>query len=702
MSDGRFCVLEAASPQESAIPETWSSIRVPWVIMLWTLFLLSLGLLCFGIASGAAILYTAATLVLFALPGFFVAPIFFGSDPGVRPESAVIGSVFGIAISSYIAIVIGFLYGWQPKFIALAIMGLACVCAAVRYSVKDRLYLPVRKWTRIDYSILAAMGLVLALFTASPALHVGKLTSHGYAYTWLYGFDFVYRSDVIQAMTTKLPPDWFWMTGVPLRMYLVGYAMPAFAYAASGKAIALHSVLLLMTLCSSLLMLACLYIFLRTLFSETKVLLSAIFVTLFAYSYYWFYDVLNAFLIRLGHGFHFSGSVSSVSHHFQRTFLVEPQAALATSLLLIVLSLLALVRYRLNDYALAVFLGICLGVSFGMEAMQGLLAIAWFGFFYLGRLLLAKGSLRDEYGPFLAAVSSCGLVCASFFLLGMYHRSTSHLAPMEFNTWIAKFGLAYFPIEIGPLLLLGAWGVARWWRRSRQDFGWPLLLLGALTLIQVLLVFQKPPARMADRILPVVLVPFVAYFFQDLWSRNSKRSTRLFVVAIILAAVPNFFTDVYFTSDVNNVSDTYYVRPEDMQACQWIRQNLPETAVIQGDYNYFAGPDRGLYMSLIASFAGRPQVLGWSTNAGFVVDNGAALAKERRQDIDAALSSSQLSPLIGFVQKYSVDYLYVGPSEQGKYPQLLPLLQTAPDQFREIYSRNGVSLFRYVAAANLH
>src|SRR5262249_41924447 len=249
-----------------------------------------------------------------------------------------------------------------------------------------------------------------------------------------------------------------------------------------------------------------------------------------------------------------------------------------------------------------------------------------------------------------------------------------------------------------PLFVLGIWGIVRWWRGSREDFGWPLLLLGAITLAQVVFVLQRPPARMADRFLPLVLLPFAAYLYRDLWSRNSRRRSRILFAFILLIAVPTSFTDIYFTSSVNNVRETYYVRSEDMQACEWIRGNLPETAVIQGDYNYFAGPDRGLYLSLIASFAERPQVLGWSTNAAFVLDNGVNPATERRSDIDAALSSAQISTLIAFAQKYSVDYFYVGPLEQARHPQLLPLLQSVPNQFREVYSRNGVSLFLFVPA----
>lgn len=694
MNQNSFPITAPPLSERTAPSELFRALPFPWVIVLWTLFLLSLVFLSIGIAGYTAIFYSAVTLMLFALPGPFLAPVLVGGAPELRPIRVILGAVFGITLSSYVAIVMGFRYGWNPKRISLAIVALTLLCALVGRIFRARFGLTLRPWTFTDHAILSALGIFLVLFSARPALHVGQLTSHGYAYTWLYGFDFVYRADVIQSMTLHLPPDWSWMTGVPMRMYLVGYALPAFAYTAAGKTIALHSVLLLTTLFFSFLLLACLYLFLRTLFAQTKVLLFALFAALFASSYYWVYDAAKAFLIGPNPGFRVYGSVS---HHLYRMLLVEPQAALATSLLLIVLTLLALVRYRLNDYVVAAFCGVCLGISFGAEAMQGVIAIAWFGIFYFARFLFRKSSLREELGPFLAAVLSCGLICGSFFLLGMYQRSTSHLTPVGVNWWIVKFGLPYFLLDLGPLLLLGVWGILSWWRGAREDFGWPLLSLGAVVLLQVLFVLQRPAARMADRFLWLVLLPFAACLFRDLWAAPAKRLARSLAVVLVLLAIPTFFTDIIFTSANNNVPETYYVRPEDMQACQWIRRNLPETAVIQGDYNYFAGPDRGLYMSLIASFAQRPQVLGWATNAAFVVDNGAALARERRLDIEAALASRDVSSLAAFARKYSVDYLYVGPSEQAKYPQLLPLLRSAPAQFREVYSQSGVSLFRSLA-----
>jgi hypothetical protein len=675
-----------------------------WTVVASTLLVSALAVLSIQIAPPAAILYTAAAFLLFMLPGIFISPIFFGKGSGWQPERITFGAVFGIAASGYVAIVVGFLWGWSPTAIVIAILGLSCACAAIARILRNHPLLPLpRKWTATDFTILSGMCLVLVLFVAFPFLHVGKLTSRGYAYTWLFGLDFLWRSDAISAMTVHLPPDLLWMTGNPVRMYLVGYAMPAFAFAAGGRLLPVHSILLLMTLGLALLMLACLYTFLRTLFSDARVLASSAFLVLFAYSYYWVY----AFMKRLvaTPGVHTGllidpkfWNYDGVSHLFQRTFLVEPQAALATSLLLVILTMLALNRYRLQNIALGTFFGVCLGIIFGTDALQGLITVAWFGLLYLVRFFRAKGRLQDEYLPFVSAVLSCAAVAGSFFLLGMYQLSTSHLLKLQFNSWIALFGVAFFPVEFGPLIFLGVWGVIRWWRRSRGAFAWPLLLLAAIVLLQVAFVAEPPIStpRMADRLLPVVLVVFAAYLFRDLWSGRLSVSNRFWAAVILFAALPTFFTDIYFTSNIQDPYTTRYVRKEDQQACDWIRKNLPETAVIQGETQYFVGADHGEYLNLIASFSGRPQVLGWNTGAAVLVADGWQIAEQRIPDIQAMLDATDSSQLTAILHKYSIEYVYVGPFEQERHKTLLPVVQNARDEFREVYSQNQVHIFQYL------
>lgn len=666
-----------------------------WVNALWAIFIVALGAFSLRIASPATIFYSALTLALFFLPGLLIAPVFLGGDRDTLTARAIFGASFGVAMSGYVAVVTGFLAGWSPKLIVIAILSLSCVCAVLAHAFKGRFVVPMRRWTAADSAILAGIGTVLVLFTASPAMHVGKLTSRGYAYTWLYGLDFVARADFALAMTSKLPPDFYWMSGVPLRLYLVGYAGPAFAFSASGRTIDLHAALILMSLAFGFLMLACLYLFLRSIFSETKVLISSMFICLLGYSYYWIYDAAKAPLIRPGHRFDFH---DSVSHLFQRVCLVEPQAAMATSLLLTVLTFLTLTGCRLKSYALAVFLGVCLGLSFGSDAMQGIVVIAWFGLLFSIRVLFVRGSLREEFFPFFAAVAATGAVCASYFGIGMYQRSSSHLVSFDFNTWMVRYGLFFFLAEFGPLIILGVWGAIRWWRQSREPFAWAPLLLGIVAMLPVMFLKQSttPRPRMADRLLPITLIVFAAYLLRELFSARGGRATRVWVFALVLLAVPTFFTDMYYTSNVEDLYNTRYVLAEDMQACDWIRHNLPESAVIQGSYNYFIPPDRGLYFSLISSFAQRPQVLGWFSGAATLVDDGWPLAERRREDIEATMSSGSLNSLLNFVQKYSVDYVYVGSVEQRKFKDLLPLLQSAPKEFQPVYSKDGVFLFRHI------
>jgi hypothetical protein len=677
-----------------------------WTVFASTLLVLAIVVLCIEIAPPAAILYTVATFLLFMLPGILVGPVLFGKGSAWLPERIIFGAIIGIAASGYTAIVVGVLYGWSPKGIVVAILGLSCACAAIGRVFRDHPLLPLpRKWTAADFTILSGMCLVVVLFVASPYLHVGKLTSRGYAYTWLFGLDFLWRSDAISAMTVHLPPDLLWMTGNPVRMYLVGYAMPAFAYAAGGKLLPLHSIVLLTILGSALLMLASLYAFLRTLFSDTRVLASSAYLVLFAYSYYWVY----AFVKRLvaTPGVHTGllidpkfWNYDGVSHLFQRSFLVEPQAALASSILLVMLSMLALIRYRLKSIALGTFFGICLGITFGTDALQGLIVVAWFGLLYLVRFIRAKGRFQDEYLAFAAAVLSCGAISGSFFLLGMYQLSTSHMVKFQFNSWIALFGIGFFPVEFGPLIFLGLWGMFRWWRQSRGAFAWPLLLLAAIVLLQVAFVAEPPVStpRMADRLLPIVLLVFAAYLFRDLWSARLSGSNRTLTAGILLAALPTFFSDIYFTSNIQDPYTTRYVRTQDQQACDWIRKNLPETAVIQGETQYFVGADHGEYLNLIASFSGRPQVLGWNTGAAVLVADGWQICVRRIPDIQAMLDATDSSQLIRILQKYSINYVYVGPFEQERHKTLLGVIQSSPDQFREVYSQNEVHIFRYLTA----
>src|SRR5579862_2092335 len=184
MSEGMFPVVE---PGPAPFAGIWTRVESWQAVALWAVFFLACGLLCARLADRATIAYTTATLGLFMLPGLLITPIFEGSEPDTRLERGIMGAMFGIGISGYAAVVMGFRFGWSAKAITLVILGLSAICAAAGQIFKGRIPLGARRWTATDHAILAAMCGVIVAFTAAPTLHVGKLTERGYAYTWLYG-----------------------------------------------------------------------------------------------------------------------------------------------------------------------------------------------------------------------------------------------------------------------------------------------------------------------------------------------------------------------------------------------------------------------------------------------------------------------------------------------------------------------------------
>jgi uncharacterized membrane protein len=91
-------------------------------------------------------------------------------------------------------------------------------------------------------------------------------------------------------------------------------------------------------------------------------------------------------------------------------------------------------------------------------------------------------------------------------------------------------------------------------------------------------------------------------------------------------------------------------------------------------------------------------VLGWNTGAAVLVADGWQICELRIPDIQAMLDATDSSQLVRILQKYSIDYIYVGPFEQERHKTLLGVVQGAQDQFHEVYSQNQVHIFRYLAA----
>lgn len=681
-------------------PVPRSQLRLKFPFVLLTAVAILAGALLFRLSPARGVAISLSAFLLMALPGAFIGLALFGWNLRRQPESLIFGVPLGVALSSYVALMLGYLVDWSAPLIVVALLiltALTGICA-LRYRFSPLLSC-LRPWSSIDHSVLGGMALAVLGFVAVPFSRVGELTPDGYAYTWLFGFDFLIRAAHAASITIGLPVDYIHMAGMPLHIYLVGYVLPAFAYSLSNETVHPHAIVLVTAVLLDLVFVACLFAFLRLFAKSTKSLLATAVVALIGYSYYGPFVIarhfaplfLGPFGTRLQQQFAFR----NVSHLYQRSFMAEPYAILALSVFLFVVTVV-LSSGKRQGFSVSCLLGLAIGVDFGIDCWLGITLAAWFAGVQLMRLS-TNWRDRNLWVRSLLAVGVAAMFLATFFMVHMVSFSNENLISIHLKWWGVKFGILQYITEFGPMLLLGTVGLVLLWRIRRFQ-ALSVLLIVALAVSQDLFVTIGPIPRFrtGNRLLPLALLVGVAWLFQNV---KFTRARKWLVLGMVALAMPTVMTDIVGASNVLDESNTYYVRPADMEACEWIRTHLPRNAIVQSKPDYISddegGPSvrSGDEISLIPEFAFRRSALGAEFTAKSMCAGCGEIASLRKSDLDTMFRSSDAQAIALMAAKYKIDYLYVGPYEQNKYPALLGVLN-ASSIFKEVYDRDSVHIFR--------
>jgi hypothetical protein len=377
---------------------------------------------------------------------------------------------------------------------------------------------------------------------------------------------------------------------------------------------------------------------------------------------------------------------------------VEPQAVTALAVFLFVV-VLTLAAGRRPSMAVTCAIGLFAGIEFGIDSWLALTLAAWFAgvqFLRMGRNWRDARLWRDS----LVAGTICVAVWLSFFAIRMVSLHSGSMISVGPYWWGLKFGILQYLIECGPMLIIGAWALLHWRRDSSAV--WPMLLLIGMAVFQDLFlrVAELPRFRMGNRLLPIALLSAIAWLLDN--PQTVRARLRPALAVIVLLAVPTIATDIRGTSNVADRARTYYVRAEDREACDWIRRNLPQRAIVQSAPNY-AGhldppPAGGApQLSLIPDFAERRSILGEDYVAASICPGCGPIVSTRRADLKTMFEARDPSVVQAIVAKYGIDYIYVGPYEQKGHPQFLHVLKHSPAWFQEVYSHAGVHVFRTIA-----
>jgi YYY domain-containing protein len=152
--------------------------------------------------------------------------------------------------------------------------------------------------------------------------------------------------------------------------------------------------------------------------------------------------------------------------------------------------------------------------------------------------------------------------------------------------------------------------------------------------------------------------------------------------------IPNKAGDFKAQPTLDGMAFLQNVRADDHAAIQWLQANEPGMAYIVeatgGSYS-----DAGF----VSAFTGLPTVLGWDFHQyqwrGNTIESG-----KRQPDIGKIYQSANSSEVLSLLDKYDIQYVYVGAVEKRKY-ELPPHVAERFGRFLEkVYEGGGVSIYR--------
>jgi len=128
-------------------------------------------------------------------------------------------------------------------------------------------------------------------------------------------------------------------------------------------------------------------------------------------------------------------------------------------------------------------------------------------------------------------------------------------------------------------------------------------------------------------------------------------------------------------------------RPDDYAAVQWLRQHALEGAVMVeapgGSYTEY---------NWVSAHSGVPTLLGWGGHE-LQWRGGYTEAGLREPDIATIYQSTDPDETQRVIDKYGIDYVYVGPLERSKYQVSQAVTRKLERMMRRVFEQGGVVIY---------
>jgi uncharacterized membrane protein len=153
-------------------------------------------------------------------------------------------------------------------------------------------------------------------------------------------------------------------------------------------------------------------------------------------------------------------------------------------------------------------------------------------------------------------------------------------------------------------------------------------------------------------------------------------------------AIPNKAGDFRGPATLDGMAFLQNVRPDDYAAMKWLQENVSGMA-------YIVESTGGSYSdaAFVSAFTGLPTILGWDFHQ-YQWRGNTIESSKRQPDIAQIYQSPDSELVLDLLDKYGVEYVYVGPVERRKY-ELAPHVAERFGRFMDkVYEGGAVQIYQ--------
>lgn len=558
-------------------------------------------------------------------------------------------------------------------------------------------FLDEHKWELI-------LGLTAIVLTVLVVLRAGRLDGGVHVFPTLFVNDYFNHLAVTAELAKNVPPTNIYFQGLTAHYYWFFHVVPASFHRLVELQASVRHLLLWQNCLNIFVLFLALGQLLRQCGISCRAVAMTLSLVLFCYSYIDIFIIGRAVgnLVKIPELIPSLGSIwqkienfSGMSHGYLRDFWVEPHAVAAILFSTVAVQLQCTKQSAMPHLLRGIILGTVVFAAFGCDSFLGTILALWIALdsaidFLKGSRAQRRTLLHLTGGVGLVAVVALGYIFGLNMIGGQ--KGLLLLTPMTGVIATLPF---YLTLDYGPIFLCG---LAGWWlsiRDKRHGFAARVWLLGVVALVMGLFLRHAVEydilLRKSGKPLQLALLVGAGLLFERM-GRIGRRQ-QIIILIVLLAALPTIGFDLQaFGGFGGSRGMENYLGATEMKALQWIKTNTPSNSIVQGQPGY-----QGEYVyefNPIPPLAERPVAVGtYMMSALWGVGGKAALA--RIHAIDSLFQSESAAGAAAILDRFDIDYLYIGPRERRVYNITTIPLWEDTTLFERVYNRDSVTILRY-------